>query len=192
MTKSIAWGFSFGGAWGYSFGKPPVEAWDTAQGKAPSNQFVALRQTTIYAKKAGAELKTAKVLVKTTAFVYADAILRATTNKATAGSARASVRISTAARVKTYRVQSGANKVAVYESSICKAKVNYAQASYANPSVSTSSTAFVRVQDSSLKLAYYKPQIKTVQNPTDAELYAIMLMMKQQKLKQAAKFRKMM
>lgn len=192
MTKSIAWGVSFGGAWGYSFGQPPVEAWDTAQGKAPSNQFIALRQTTIQAKKAGAKLKTAKVLVKSTTFVYADAILLAKTNKATAGSARASVHISTAAKAKTYRVQSGANKVAVYQSSICRVKTNSAELHYANPSVSTSSTAFVRVQNSSLKLAYYKPQIKTVQNPTDAELYVIMLMMKQQKLKQAAKFRKMM
>lgn len=192
MTKSIAWGVSFGGAWGYSFGQPPVEAWDTAQGKAPSNQFVALRQTTVYAKKAGAELKTAKVLVKSTTFAYADAILLAKTNKATVGSARAIVHISAAAKAKTYRIQSGANKVAVYQSSICKTKPNYAQASYASPSVSTASTAFVRVQDKGLRLAYYKPQIKTVQNPTDAELYAIMLMMKQQKLKQAAKFRKMM
>jgi|LauGreDrversion4_2_1035121.scaffolds.fasta_scaffold10596_3 hypothetical protein len=192
MTKSIAWGVSFGGAWGYSFGQPPVEAWDTAQGKAPSNQFIALRQTTIQAKKAGAELKTAKVLVKTTAFVYADAILRATTNKVTATSARASVHISTATKAKTYSVQSGIRKVKVYQSSIYKAKSNYAQTSYARPSVSTSSTAFVRVQDNSVRLAYYKPQTKTIQNPTDAELYAIMLMMKQQKLKQAAKFRKMM
>ena len=167
--------------------------WDTSQGKAPSNQFVALRQTTTHAQKAGLKLRTAKVAVKTTAFVHVHNNLAVKTAKVIGGSAKVKSYTGSTFTIPRHRLTGNTERVIIYKcNTVCANITPKAELIYSIPDVITSSPTVVRTQMHSAKMTSYRTNVKTVQNPTDDELRAIMLLMRQQKLKQAASFRKMM
>ena len=167
--------------------------WDTSQGKAPSNQFVALRQTTTHAQKAGLKLRTAKVVVKTTAFVHVHNNLAVKASKVIGGSAKVKSYTGLTITIPRHRLTGNTEQVTVYKCNTICAKISpKAELVYSIPDVITSTPTVVIAKMHSAKMASYKSKVKTVQNPTDDELRAIMLLMRQQKVKQAASFRKMM
>ena len=167
--------------------------WDTSQGKAPSNQFVALRQTTVHAQKAGLKLRTAKVVVKTTAFVHVHNNLAVKTAKVIGGSAKVKSYTGSTFAIPRHRLTGNTQQVTVYKcNTICASVAPKAELIYSIPDVVTSSPTVVITQKHSAKLSSYKANVKTVQNPTDDELRAIMVLMRQQKVKQTVSFRKMM
>jgi hypothetical protein len=167
--------------------------WDTSQGKAPSNQFVALRQTTVHAQKAGLSLKTVKVVVKTTAFVHVHNNLSVKTAKVKASSAKVKSYTGSTLAIPRHRLTGNTQQVTVYKCNIICAKVSpKAELVYSIPGIVTSSPTVVTAKMHSAKMASYKSNVKTVQNPTDDELRAIMVLMRQQKVKQTASFRKML
>ena len=171
----------------------PVYFWDTSQGKAPSNQFVALRQTIIHAKKAGFSLRTAKVVVKTTAFVHVHNNFSVKTAKVKAGSVKVKSYTGSTLAIPRHRLTGNTGRVIVYKcNTICVNVAPKAELVYSIPDVVTSSPTVVMAKVHSAKMASYKTNITTVQNPTDDELRAIMILMRQQKAKQSASFRKMM
>jgi len=176
------------------FTEEPVYFWNTSQGKAPSNQFIALRQTTIYAKKAGFSLKTAKVVVKTTAFVHVHVNnLLVKTAQVKTGSVKVKSYTGSTLAIPRHRLTGNTERVIVYKcNTICINVVPKAELVYSIPDVVTSSPTVVMAKMHSAKMSSYKANITTVQNPTDDELRAIMILMRQQKAKQSASFQKMM
>ena len=176
--------------------------WDTSQGKAPSNYFTPLRQTVVHVHKAKLTLKTAKVVVKAVVTpVPAPAVNITVQAKVLekaglkSGFAKLKIYSSSVVSIKEQKTHTKTRAVFVYRPNIvCANLPPKTELVYSVPNVFTSSATVVSLNKTPncAKLVSYKANVKAVQNPTDDELRAIMLLIRQQKLKQAAMIRKMM
>ena len=178
----------------------PVYFWDTSQGKAPSNLFTPLRQTTSIAKKAGIKLGTVKVRVKTVITPVKPPAINAivetkVVNAFKSGTRKTKIFSNSTVLASTYQSYGKTSHVYVFKPNTVYVAVSpKSELIYSIPNVVTSSAKVVQVKrvNTNNKFGSYKTNITTVQNPTDDELRAIMILMRQQKAKQSASFRKMM